>query len=477
MNQLLSLALGKSSPPGLSGGATPSAAPKLSFADLLTTPLPAAMTPTSVAAGMPGAPTMVGDGQTPAPLRNPMLEPAGTLPPPGPEAQTLDSDSPSQPVPGLKGNAPISQTAVPLVATEATDTPPGTGHGKAPASGFDATALRAGSTPGEAAVRIDDASMPKTDQTALSAESTHPPLDPTQPPVEQEPDDGPADGLPAAETGIDPEIVAAPEMRQETLVSNPAVAPSPTPAATHQAAPEDIAQPLDIIPEDEHSRQSMRTRSDGADAPSPRLASAAPTSTGGASDFAQILRNDAVEAPSPSLESGAGHSEILSPTRTDPGRHQVGPGAPSEPLPQTVSARPGEIGRQLGVEIVRHGLNGRDSLTIRLDPVEMGEIQIRLQFDERGTMRAHVAAESSAALEMLRRDSADLVRALGDAGVRTDAQSFQFEGRGQGRGDQNNQHSRPETASGTDPALAEAVDDDQPLRSKLRSSGSIDLFA
>jgi len=109
----------------------------------------------------------------------------------------------------------------------------------------------------------------------------------------------------------------------------------------------------------------------------------------------------------------------------------------------------------------------------------MGEIQVRLQFDDKGTMRAHVSAESSVALEMLRRDSGDLVRALSDAGVRTDAQSFQFEARSQGRGDQQGQHNRPDMAARQDAnhAESEAENDPQTPRAKLRSSGSLDLFA
>ncbi|MBB3032473.1 flagellar hook-length control protein FliK [Alteriqipengyuania lutimaris] len=217
-------------------------------------------------------------------------------------------------------------------------------------------------------------------------------------------------------------------------------------------------------------------RTPAPDKVSSRPSPAMTPDTVASNDFGKMVEPKAADVAAAALDSGPAAGELLPQSRTDPLRNAPpAPGAPaSQPAP--VSARPGEIGHQLGVEIVRHGLDGRDSMTIRLDPVEMGEIQIRLQFDDRGTMRAIVTAESSAALEMLRRDSADLVRALGDAGVRTDAQSFQFEGRGQGRGEQQ-QHGRPQTPSDPNRVLAEAEDDGAAPPQRLHTSGQLDLIA
>jgi len=204
---------------------------------------------------------------------------------------------------------------------------------------------------------------------------------------------------------------------------------------------------------------------------------------GRTTEFAQVLQAAGGESAAASAGGGAGTAELPQQMRADPARPLAEPVRPMAPVPETVSARPGEIGRQMGVEIARHSLDGRDSLTIRLDPVEMGEIQVRLQFDDRGTMRAQVTAESPVALEMLRRDSADLVRALGDAGVRTDAQSFQFESRSHSRGDQQGQHGqhgqqgRPDTPGRQDAGAAEAENSDHTPRARLRSSGSLDLIA
>ncbi|MXP10433.1 hypothetical protein GRI68_09615 [Altererythrobacter halimionae] len=210
-----------------------------------------------------------------------------------------------------------------------------------------------------------------------------------------------------------------------------------------------------------------------------RTSAGMPSPDAGASDFGKLMQAGAAEGPAPAIDNAPAMGELLPATRADSAKVSAGTTGSSGSVPGTVSARPGEIGQQLGLEIVRQVKDGKDALTIRLDPAEMGEIRIRLQFDDRGTMRAHVAAESSVALEMLRRDSAELARALGDAGVRTDPQSFQFEARSQGRGDQQGQHGRPETPQRQDATHAETdVDNDEPSpRSKLRNSGSLDLFA
>ncbi len=85
------------------------------------------------------------------------------------------------------------------------------------------------------------------------------------------------------------------------------------------------------------------------------------------------------------------------------------------------------LGERLGVTIARRVAEGGDEVLIRMDPAELGRIHVRLSFDEGGSLRAVVAAESPQLLDALRRDAPDLQRTLSDAGVRTDAQSFRFD--------------------------------------------------
>lgn len=97
-----------------------------------------------------------------------------------------------------------------------------------------------------------------------------------------------------------------------------------------------------------------------------------------------------------------------------------------------VSAQPGRIGHELGIEVARRLSSGGDELTVRLDPAHFGQIEVRMHFDESGQLRATVTASQNATLDMLRRDSADLSQSMRDAGIATDAQSFRFENRREG---------------------------------------------
>lgn len=129
--------------------------------------------------------------------------------------------------------------------------------------------------------------------------------------------------------------------------------------------------------------------------------------------------------------------------------------------------------------IARKLVEGSDELTIRMDPAELGRVQVRLAFDEGGTLRAVVAADSAAVLDTIRRDSGELMRLLGDTGVRTDAQSFRFDRGshggagdfGQNGGGQPRWHSHDDRGDHNRPA-------EEPVHFRpLRRNGRLDLMA
>jgi flagellar hook-length control protein FliK len=155
---------------------------------------------------------------------------------------------------------------------------------------------------------------------------------------------------------------------------------------------------------------------------------------------------------------------------------------PPAPVPEArVMAEPGRMGHEMAVAIARHTAEGGgEALTVRLNPAEFGRIDVTLSFDDRGTLRAVLAAETPAALDVLRRDSADLGRALSDAGMRTDAQSFRFDTRqggadAGGQGAQGQQRWQP---AATPRTLATATADlPEPEYRPLRTRGGVDLMA
>lgn len=147
------------------------------------------------------------------------------------------------------------------------------------------------------------------------------------------------------------------------------------------------------------------------------------------------------------------------------------PTPPAEPI---VAARPGQAGRELGLEIARVGREGGDELIVRLDPAELGRVEVRLAWDE-GVLQATVRAEHPAALELFRRELADLGRALGEAGVRADTAAFRFEGGGGG-----GRHARSDhPGDGPTAAAREAPHSpSNPTAPEVRlAQGRIDLIA
>ena len=205
-------------------------------------------------------------------------------------------------------------------------------------------------------------------------------------------------------------------------------------------------------------------------------------------------------APVAIVDRPAGDAGVVTPSSDTLARHDtpgfgdaVGahlqespPGATRE-VATRVAAQPGRIGTEMGVAIARHAVAGQpETITVRLDPKDMGRIEVRLAFDDAGTLRAVVSADTSAALEMLRRDAGDLGRALADAGVRADGQSLRFDTRTSGGNDPGQRHhggdprhtpspppsSRQRHADGEYPVFAET-----PIYRPLRTSGRVDLTA
>jgi flagellar hook-length control protein FliK len=188
-----------------------------------------------------------------------------------------------------------------------------------------------------------------------------------------------------------------------------------------------------------------------------------------------------VDGADPSLPSPL-FSQALPGAVTRPvGQQYAAASAAMTPHSPVVTAQTGRIGSDMGVEIARAVNDGRDDVLIRLDPAEMGRIDVRLSFDRDGVLRAVMAADSPAALDMLRRETSDLSRALADAGVRADAQSLKFDSRAsdQGQGGYRGQQGSPGGGSGRgdgSTGSAETASAD-PIYRQLRSSGRIDLMA
>lgn len=81
---------------------------------------------------------------------------------------------------------------------------------------------------------------------------------------------------------------------------------------------------------------------------------------------------------------------------------------------------------QVPVEIVRHIQQGDSHFQIKLDPADLGRIDVKLAFDSSGTVNARVTAERPETLALLQRDSGSLNQALTQAGLDSSKTNLQF---------------------------------------------------
>jgi flagellar hook-length control protein FliK len=88
---------------------------------------------------------------------------------------------------------------------------------------------------------------------------------------------------------------------------------------------------------------------------------------------------------------------------------------------------------QIAVKIRQAVGEGADKINIKLNPHELGRVEVRLELSKDGSITATVLAERRETLDILQKDARGLERALNDAGLKTDAASLSFGLRGDGQ--------------------------------------------
>ena len=192
----------------------------------------------------------------------------------------------------------------------------------------------------------------------------------------------------------------------------------------------------------------------------PAAATAQPAATTGTQDASGsavgAAKSDASANPSPTSvvagtvhERSAGAETGHSPT--DPsgaGVQALGTIAPQLPS-ATTNAAPASLSvtaatnapvplSGLALEIAASVKNGKSSFEIRLDPADLGRIDVRIDVDRSGQVTSHLTVEKPETLSMLQQDAPQLQRALDDAGLRTGSGGLQFSLRDQSSSSQNN---------------------------------------
>ncbi len=95
--------------------------------------------------------------------------------------------------------------------------------------------------------------------------------------------------------------------------------------------------------------------------------------------------------------------------------------------------------QDLAVTIAARANAGASRFDIRLDPAELGRIDVRIEVDRHGQVTSHLTVEKPETLAMLRQDQTQLQRALDNAGLKTGDSGLQFSLRDQSSSGQQGQ--------------------------------------
>ncbi len=223
-------------------------------------------------------------------------------------------------------------------------------------------------------------------------------------------------------------------------------------AADAAARPAAQSEPLQTIPGRDHISSVAAPDVDAPTGePGPAVADAGETD----SDSRNSAPDDPVR-PSPAAHLTTGRSGVSAAALTfaamlrDDGRGQDPAGLDPNPALEGLHANPAQNDRtatrfaalqstgtvpavaQAAVEVLRHVQQGANRFQIRLDPPELGRIDVEMKFDADGGLKAHLTVERRETLDLFLRDQRGLERALDAAGVKVDSGSLQFSMKDQG---------------------------------------------
>ncbi len=134
-------------------------------------------------------------------------------------------------------------------------------------------------------------------------------------------------------------------------------------------------------------------------------------------------------APQPDASAVAANTSITPTAAT-----QTGGTAPAQPATQLQVSHPAAAApdiTSLAVNIATKSEAGARHFDIRLDPAELGRVDVRLTVDDAGKAQATLSVEKPQTLELLQKDSTHLERALKDAGLDLSQNGLNFSLKGQ----------------------------------------------
>ncbi|MBO6676549.1 MAG: flagellar hook-length control protein FliK [Rhizobiales bacterium] len=214
------------------------------------------------------------------------------------------------------------------------------------------------------------------------------------------------------------------------------------------------------------------------------MASTSMTNGGMDAESLDALVTQAMAKASAALEPGNSNAPVLTTGQTT----ATGAQAAMTAVPQAATGQAVPV-TALAVEITRQAMNGKTQFDIRLDPPELGRLNVRLEMDASGQTRAHLVVERAETLDMLTTDARNLERALQQAGLKTEPGSVSFElAQDAADGFAQDQHSAgaedqsgesgsgdPASAGPEDSMLPDDMASPEAIRQQLYATGHLDV--
>lgn len=422
-------------------------------------PVPPAEGPAAVVRAVsPAAATpLIMTGGSPA---IPIVSPSSSLPPPVPPATTAAVAAPGKAVRSPASSLPGDVTQVPATATAAggaavPDAAAPAASSAAALSGQLVDALFAAQTATSGPLSMQSHSQGASSPQPLSPQpqspgpsapqplSSLPSIAPTAPATSPSgpaasPAGARADGKARSPTGPAPlhELAASPssEIKTGKPVEADSAAAEPVVSAQTEAAGDATGKPDQAL--------SVQAR------PAEPLPPASPLPP-------SVPLPAAAVAPHPAAVGAAAVN--LQPT----------PHADLERRPVAVDAPLGAVAIEIGVR----AMAGMKRFEIRLDPPELGRVDVRLDLGEEGTVKAHLIVEKAETLALLQRDGRTLERALEQAGLKPEGVDLSLRDQTSQHGHRNGEERRDAPPTPRRASAAEQHDDIAPTRPFVRPAG------
>jgi flagellar hook-length control protein FliK len=145
------------------------------------------------------------------------------------------------------------------------------------------------------------------------------------------------------------------------------------------------------------------------------------------------------------------------------------------PEPPQITLRPANPAQLVdGVSVIvgRASKAMMNEFVIRIDPPELGRIDVQLKMHDDGTVQAVIASDSASTYDLLRREASTIERALADSGLKTSGDSLSFSlkqnHQDQSRGNGQNQNGQRADVANTDEPVPTAIL--APLRQRYDSA-------